>query len=181
MIIRTASWALRVATAGALAIDAYLHADLAQEYDLNRNATISQGDLFRVEAGVASLAALLILVLATRVTWALAFVVAASALGAVQIYAHYDIGRLGPLPNMYEPLWFSEKTRAAIAETVATGTAALGFVVAWLSAVRAGPNEQMRPTNQSSKRSPVGYAGGRCCRRASATPTDSSYAGSVPG
>jgi hypothetical protein len=132
-ILPAALWVLRLVTAAMLAIDAYIHADLATRYDNNRHATLSQGDLFRIEAGVAAFAALLILVLATRVTWALAFVVAASALAAVQIYAHYDIGRIGPLPDMYEPLWYGEKARAAVAEAIATGAALAGFVLAVIS------------------------------------------------
>lgn len=125
---------LRVVTAGALAVDAYTHADQAFRYDPNRDTGISQGTLFRLEAGVASFAALAVLVLVWRtawalVGWALAAVVAASALGAVMIYANYDIGTLGPLPDMYEPLWYADKTRAAVAEGIGTGTATLGFVI----------------------------------------------------
>jgi hypothetical protein len=141
-VLPAASWVLRLVTAGMLAVDAYIHADLAVRYDLNRNATISQGDLFRVEAGVAAFTALLILLVATRVTWAVAFLVAASAFGAVLIYAHYDIGRVGPLPNMYEPLWYPEKTRAAVVEGIATGAALAGFVLAVLSARHRGLRRQ---------------------------------------
>jgi hypothetical protein len=133
-----ALWVLRVVTAAMLAVDAYIHADLAVRYDANRDTGLSQGTLFRWEAGAAALAALVVLVVFGRavwslVAWALALVVAASAFGAVMIYAHYDIGRLGPLPNMYEPFWYGEKTRAAVAEGIATGTAFLGLVLAtWM-------------------------------------------------
>jgi hypothetical protein len=132
-----ALWLLRVVTAAMLSVDAYVHADLAIHYDANRANSISQGTLFRWEAGAAAFAALAVLVVFWRVAWsllawALAFGVAASALGAVTIYARYDIGRLGPLPDMYEPFWYGEKTRAAVAEAIATGTAALGFgLTAW--------------------------------------------------
>jgi hypothetical protein len=138
-LVPAAVWVLRVVTAGALAVDAYTHADQAYRYDPNRDTGISQGTLFRLEAGVASFAALAVLVLVWRtawalVGWALAIVVAASALGAVMIYTHYDIGALGPLPNMYEPLWYSDKTRAAVAEGIGTGTATLGFVITAVAA-----------------------------------------------
>jgi hypothetical protein len=123
----TVLWTLRVLTAAGLAVDAYLHADMAATYDPVRQS-ISQGALFRIEAGAASLAALLILVAARRTTWALAFLVAASALGAILLYRYADIGTLGPLPNMYEPLWFAKKSATAIAEAVATVTALVGFV-----------------------------------------------------
>jgi hypothetical protein len=131
---------LRLVTAAMLALDAYVHADLARLYDNNRDATLTQGDVFRIEAGLAAFAALAVLVLTwgtvwALLTWALAIVVAASALGAVMIYAHYEIGRLGPLPDMYEPLWYSEKRQAAIAEGIATATATIGFVLTAIPAL----------------------------------------------
>jgi hypothetical protein len=133
-VVPVALWVLRLVTAAMLSIDAYIHADLAFRYDPNRDNSLSQGTLFRWEAGVAAFAALAVLVVVwpmawSLVAWALAFAVAASAFGAVMIYAHYDIGRLGPLPNMYEPFWYGEKTRAAVAEAIATGTAALGLAI----------------------------------------------------
>jgi hypothetical protein len=118
---------LRLITAAGLAVDAYVHADLAPAYD-GIAASVSQGTLFRVEAGAASLAALLVLVLGGRTWFALAALVAASALGAILLYRYVDVGQLGPLPNMYEPVWFPEKSVAAVAAAVATLAAAGGFV-----------------------------------------------------
>ena len=118
---------LRVLTAAGLAVDAYVHADLAATYDPVRKS-ISQGDLFRIEAGASALAAVLILLTAHRAAWAFAFLVAASGLGAILLYRYVDVGTLGPLPNMYEPLWYPRKTAATIAEAVATVTALAGFV-----------------------------------------------------
>jgi hypothetical protein len=121
---------LQLVTAAGLAVDAYTHADLASTYDAVQGS-ISQGALFRIEAGAASAAALIVLVVGGRIGFALAALVAASALGAILLYRYVDVGSLGPLPNMYEPVWFPEKTTAAIAETVATVAAAsgLGWVV----------------------------------------------------
>lgn len=119
---------LRVLGAAALAVDAYVHADLAPGYDAIR-ADISQGELFRIESGAAALAALLVLLAGRwRPEWAFAFLVAASALGAVLLYRYVDVGRLGPLPNMYEPRWFAEKTASAVAEGVGVAVAAAGFL-----------------------------------------------------
>ena len=117
---------LRVLTAAALAVDAYVHADLASTYDPVRHS-ISQGDLFRIEAGASVLAALLVLLSAHRLVWAFAFLVAASGVGAVLLYRYVDVGTLGPLPNMYEPLWFPKKTATTVAEAVATLTALAGL------------------------------------------------------
>ena len=127
---RVVGWALRLVTAGSLAVDAYIHADLAKEYSLNTAGGLSQGDLFKIEAGLASLAALLILLSARRIVWAFAFLVAASALAAVLIYANFDVGAIGPIPDMYEPLWYPEKRLAAVFEAVAMVTSAVGFFVA---------------------------------------------------
>jgi hypothetical protein len=121
--------ALRLVTAAGLAVDAYVHADLAPVYDGIR-ASISQGDLFRIEAAVASAAALIVLARGRRAGFGVAFVVAASALGAIVLYRYVNVGPLGPLPNMYEPVWYTEKTVAAVAEAVATAAAACGLFLA---------------------------------------------------
>jgi hypothetical protein len=123
-------WLLRLLTAAALAVDAYVHADLAPTYDFT-HASISQGTLFRVEAGAASLAALLLIAAGRRpMVWAFAFLVAAGGLAAVLLYRYVDVGAFGPFPNMYEPLWYAEKTRSAIAEAIGTGTALAGLLLA---------------------------------------------------
>lgn len=127
---RVAGWALRLAAAGSLAVDAYVHADLVSRYAPNRSGGLSQGDLFEIEAAVAALAALLILVSGRGLIWAFVFVVAGSALAAVLVYANYDPGSIGPVPDMYEPLWYPKKTLAAVFEAVAAGAALLGFVTA---------------------------------------------------
>lgn len=116
----------RVLVAVGLGVDAYVHFHLAG--DVGQGGTISEGLLFRVQAVVAVVVALVILVKANRATYAVAFLVAASALGAVLLYRYVDVGTLGPLPNMYEPVWYTEKTVTTIAEAVATLAAVLGFL-----------------------------------------------------
>ncbi|HEV2089179.1 MAG TPA: hypothetical protein VGR21_12775 [Cryptosporangiaceae bacterium] len=122
--VRGRTLALQVITAAGLGVDAYLHLVLASDYV--GPGAISQGALFRVEAAVAAVAAVLVLLVRRRVVYLLAFLVAASALAAVVLYRYVDVGALGPLPNMYEPVWFFEKTLSAVAEAVAAvGAAAL--------------------------------------------------------
>jgi len=118
---------LRLLAAAGLAVDAYVHADLAPIYD-GIHASIGQGSLFRIEAAVASAAALIVLARGRRTGFGLAFVVAASALGAILLYRYVNVGTLGPLPNMYEPAWYTEKTVAAVAEAAAAATAACGLL-----------------------------------------------------
>jgi hypothetical protein len=124
------SWLLRLLTAAALAVDAYVHADLATRYDPNRvGAEISQGDLFRVHAAAAALAALAVMLSARRLVWAFAALVAAAGLLAVLLYRYADPGAIGSLPDMREPAWYPEKTLTTIAEAAATVAALLGWLI----------------------------------------------------
>lgn len=117
---------LCVLVAAGLAIDAYIHVSLADVYDVPAGGEITQGDLFLVEAGLAALAGLLVLVWPWRASYAFAFLIAASALGAVLLYRYVEVGSLGPLPRMYMPVWTTEKIISAIAEGVAAVLAAVG-------------------------------------------------------
>lgn len=119
---------LRIVTAAGLAVSSYIHFALATAYDANV-ADISQGTLFRVQASVAALAAVLVLVTAHRAVTALALVVSAASLGAVVASVYIDLGAIGPFPNMYEPAWYSDKTISAIAEGISTVTAAAALLL----------------------------------------------------
>jgi hypothetical protein len=117
---------LRLLTAAGLGVEAYVHIHLATKY--HSGAGLSQSLLFRIEGGVAILLALIVLASGSRFLHFLAFLVAASALGAVLLYSYTNVGRLGPLPNMHDPTWFPQKTLSAAAEAVATlASAALVF------------------------------------------------------
>lgn len=111
-------WLLRLLAAAGLGVDAYVHADLAARFDGN-TASISQGTLFRVQAGAAALAALLLVAWGRRVAAGYGLLISASALGAVLLYRYVDVGKLGPLPDMYDPAWYTEKSVSAVAEAVA--------------------------------------------------------------
>jgi hypothetical protein len=122
------SWVLRVATAAALGIDAVVHWQNASAYD-PVGTTITQGELFRAEAVVAVVAALLVLVRPRPSSWLAALLVAASALGAVLLYRYVDLGSLGPLPDMYENTWqVPGKLLSAYAEAAAVVLAGLGLL-----------------------------------------------------
>jgi hypothetical protein len=106
-----------LAVAG-LAVDAYVHADLASRYD-PISADVSQGTLFRLEAAIAALAALLLIVWRGRLSAVFAFLVAAGGLALLLIYRYSDIGAFGPFPDMYEPIWFGKKVLIVVAQAVA--------------------------------------------------------------
>jgi hypothetical protein len=94
-----------VATAALLGIDSYVHARDTAFYDAVRTLALSQGTLFRLEAAVAALVAVALL------------------------YTYVDVGRLGPLPNMYEPTWaLPGKTASARAEGAGIVLAAAGML-----------------------------------------------------
>src|SRR4051794_22533212 len=127
---RLVSWALRLVTVAGLAGDAWVHAHLAGRYDPNQGpGGLSQGDLFRVETAVSVVAAAALLLTARPVAWLFACLVAGSALAGLLFYRYRDPGTIGPLPDMYEPLWFPEKTLAGVAEAVALGAATLGLTL----------------------------------------------------
>ncbi len=73
------------------------------------------------------LAAIYVLVRRSRPSFAVAFLIAVSAFGAVLLYRYVDVPQLGPIPAMYEPIWFFEKSLSAVAEGIATLTTAIGI------------------------------------------------------
>lgn len=139
--------ALVVVVVAGLAVDAYVHFDLASSYDPVKTSTLSQGDLFRAQSVVAILAALLLLVRPRRWTAAIAAVVAGSALAAVLVYRYVDIGQLGPIPSMYEPNWYTEKTMSAVAEAAAFVAAVVLLFVPWRRSTRTVVGAHRRATN----------------------------------
>jgi len=125
---------LTVIVAAGLAIDAYVHLDLASTYDVVKTSTLSQGDLFRVEAALAIVAGVALLVRPRRYTAWFAFLVSAGGVAAVLVYRWVDVGKVGPLPNMYEPYWYGEKTLSLVAEAIAAVAAAILLVLMYMRA-----------------------------------------------
>src|SRR5690242_15478280 len=117
------SLVLAVLAALGLAYDAYVHLDLAGTYDGNGDS-ITQGALFRVEAVIAILVGLAVLASDHRLVWAAAGLTGIGGVALVVLYRYVDVGSIGPIPNMYEAVWYDEKTRSAIAEA--------GVGVVWL-------------------------------------------------
>jgi hypothetical protein len=139
---------LGVATAVLLAIDAYVHFNYAGLYDIGTGAAITQGSVFRAQASIAVVVAVALLVRPHWIVWTIAVLVAASAATAVYLYTSVDVGRLGPLPDMYDPTWaVPGKRLSAVAETVATGLSAAGLVVALC--IRRTPTVKTMSTSSS--------------------------------
>jgi hypothetical protein len=128
-VASVAAIGLRVLVAAALAVDAVVHLRLASDYQLAAPGGIGQGNLFRIEAVVAIAVGLFVLVIGNRAAYAAAFLVAASALGAVLVYRYIDVPAIGPIPSMYEPLWFFQKSLSAVAEGAGAVLAAGGLLL----------------------------------------------------
>lgn len=122
---------LILVVAAGLGVESYVHWHLAPGFDGVKGTAsphLSQGDLLRVESALALIAMLVVLLIRHRLAAMMAFLVAAGGLGAVLLYAYIDVGGFGPVPNMYDPLWYPEKTISAVAEAVAA-VGALGLLL----------------------------------------------------
>ncbi len=118
-------WLLRLVIAACLVTDAVVHLRLAAGYQLGQPAGIGQGNLFRVEAVAALVVAGFLLVRGGRLAYLAAAVVGMSAFAAVVLYRYVNVPALGPIPSMYEPVWFFQKTLSAVA---GLGAGVLGLV-----------------------------------------------------
>ena len=113
-----------------LVVDAIVHLDLASAFEHNKTSVLSEPEIFRAQSIVALLAALAVLVRPRRYTAAIAFVIAAAALAAVVLYRYVNVGKIGPVPNMYDPYWApAGKVLSAIGEGAAALASAALFVV----------------------------------------------------
>jgi hypothetical protein len=135
-------------TAAGLLVDAVVHLQLAANYQLAAPGGLGQGTLFRIEAALAILALLLVVCLGSRTTYAAAFLVAAGGLAALLAYRYFQLPAFGPVPAMYEPVWFFKKSLTAVAAAVAAAGAATGYLQA------ANPIRRVRRTTDTSHSSP---------------------------
>jgi len=122
---------LILVVAAGLGVDSYVHWNLAPGFDgVTGTASphISQATLFRVESVLALIAMLAVLFIRHRFAAVVAFLIAAGGVGAVLLYAYIDVGGFGPVPDMYDPFWYPEKTISAVAEAVAA-LGALGLLL----------------------------------------------------
>lgn len=121
---------LRVVVAVALVVDAIVHLRLAPGYQQSAPGGIGAGNVFRIEAVAALVVAAWVLLRGSRTALLAAFAVGLSAVVAVVLYRYVNVPGFGPLPAMYEPVWFPEKTLSAVAEAVAALVALVALAVA---------------------------------------------------
>ncbi|ACY99985.1 MULTISPECIES: hypothetical protein [Thermomonospora] len=118
---------LQILVAAGLAVDAIVHWTFAPDMAGPKPGQIDGDTLFYAQAIVAAISGVLVLAWPRRWTFAVAFLVAASAVGALLLYYFVDVGRLGPIPAMHDPAWYLEKTLSLVGEGVATVAALAGF------------------------------------------------------
>ncbi len=124
--IKMASRLLGVLAAAALLGTAYIHADLAGNFDAIGDQ-VTEGALFRAQAAATAVAALWLLLRPTRLAWWLALAVSAASLVAVVGSVYVEVPAIGPFPRLYEPVWYAEKGYAAGAAGAALVLALLGL------------------------------------------------------
>lgn len=120
---------LRIVIAAALVVDAVVHLMLAPGYEQAAPGGLGQGTLFVVQSIVALLIAVYVLVRGSKLSYALAAMIAFAALFAVILYRYVDVPAIGPIPAMYEPIWYFEKTLTAVVEAIAGILAIIGFTM----------------------------------------------------
>lgn len=115
--------ALLIVTALALLVNAIVHLRLAGPFDAITGTLVSQGVLFRIQAAINVVAALLLI---TRTRWAsaLAALVAAGGLALVvtTTLVPIDLTPIG-LPFLFEPIWYADKVIATVAQALALAAA----------------------------------------------------------
>lgn len=135
-------WVLRAGAAAGLAVSAVIHLQLASGYQQAAPGGLGQGTLFLIQAGAAVLAAVFVLVKGSRAAFGAAAVVALSSLAAVILYRYVQVPAIGPLPSMYEPVWYAAKVATAVAEAAAGVLALAGYAL--LQKNRPGPRSASR-------------------------------------
>lgn len=113
----------------ALAVDALIHFRLAENFQLAVPGGIGGGTLFRLQAGAAVLSGVFLAVRGSRWAYALAGLVLLSAFVAIMLYRYVDVPTIGPIPAMYEPIWYFEKSLSAVATGVGAVLAGAGLML----------------------------------------------------
>jgi NO-binding membrane sensor protein with MHYT domain len=127
------SLALRVVGALALGFSAYLHFKIASnDRPLFEDGGVRLSGLFVAQAIAATLVSLWVLAQGIRLAWLAFGAVAIASLVAVVMSTYVEIPAIGPLPKIYDPVWYDDKVLAA----VSAGIASLVAVVALATARR---------------------------------------------
>ena len=118
---------LRAVVVAGLVVTGYVHLGLAATYD-GIGQTVTVGDLFRTQGVAAVLTGVLV---ALPLPWGahltglvLAVLVGAASAAMTTLTTYVRVPATGPLPELYEPVWYSEKALAAVSAGIAAVVAA---------------------------------------------------------
>lgn len=121
-VLRIALYAL---TGAGLIVNAVIHLQLAATFDAVTGSLLSQGDLFRIQAAAGILITVALVIARRAWVAAIAVLIAVGGLGMLVLttLVPLDLTALG-LPAIFEPVWYSDKVIAALAQGLAALTAA---------------------------------------------------------
>jgi len=121
-VLRIALYAL---TGAGLIVNAVIHLQLAATFDAVTGSLLSQGDLFRIQAAAGILITVGLVIARRAWVAAIAAVIAIGGLGMLVLttLVPLDLTALG-LPAIFEPVWYSDKVIAALAQGIAALAAA---------------------------------------------------------
>ena len=117
---------MRLGGVGALLVSGVVHAVLVSRYQAVGDQ-ITQGQLFAVQAALVTVVAGWLLIRDSATAWVLGLLVTAGSLAAVLVTYYVSVPAVGPLPSLYEPLWFPSKVASAVAESAFVVLAAARF------------------------------------------------------
>lgn len=116
---------IRVLAAVSLGVTGAVHLDLAGSYD-RLGGALTVGALFRGQGLLAlGVAGWLLLRRRARPPLVAALLLALASTAAVVLSVYVRVPALGPLPELYEPVWYAQKALSAAASAVAALLAAV--------------------------------------------------------
>lgn len=110
-----------------LAVSGYVHYDLAQG-PLAGDGGVTLAGLFVGQAVVAVLVSGWVLLRGDAWSVLVAGAVGLGSLAALVLSTYVSVPAVGPLPAMYEPLWYGRKVAAAVAAALAAAFAAFALL-----------------------------------------------------
>lgn len=115
---------LRVVGAAALACSGYLHLRIGLgRPPLFADGQVTLSGLFLAQAAASALVVVWVLVRPSLISWSAFGTVAAASLAAVVLSTYVRVPAVGPFPELYEPVWYLDKSLSAGAAAVATAVA----------------------------------------------------------
>jgi hypothetical protein len=127
-----------------------------------KSSVLTQRDVFRVEAALAIIAAFALVVRPRHWTALIAFLVSAGGFSAVLVYQYVNVGAIGPLPNLYDPAQYPEKTLSVWADGIAAVAALVLLVLMHLRIRGTRTATATRAAARASTSRPAWPSAGQC-------------------